>query len=369
MIGILRIVLLAMHDFCTCFDINYAARGLAMCESLIGVSRGELVRVFVLCLDEEVFELLNLYERPGIVPVPLAGIEQHDPSLLTAKNNRSKVEYYFTLSSCLVHFLLNTRKDVTLLTYLDADLFFFSPWDVLFKEMGASSIMVIPHRFPDRLRHLEQGGLFNVGWISIRNDQAGLGCVKWWRDRCLEWCYDRHEDGKFADQKYLDSWPAMFPGVRVCQNIGANVAPWNVEQYRLTRVREGVLINHTPLVFYHSQGYQWVGPKLIEPGLAGYGRFASKEVAQLILLPYAREVVSLTHRLVKRYPGFRIGAGNTRVWERQGYGKLYSLRLILEGRVMVQIRNKVIYIRCETFRRGLALWDRIHGRSTGTPRL
>jgi len=168
-----------MHDFCTCFDINYAARGLAMCESLIGVSRGEPVRVFVLCLDEEVFELLNRCQWPGLVPVPLAGIEQHDPLLLAAKNNRSKVEYYFTLSSCLVHFLLNTREDVTMLTYLDADLFFFSSWAVLFQEMGDSSIMVIPHRFPARLRHLEKGGAVICAGIHMSEIPAFPYDILW----------------------------------------------------------------------------------------------------------------------------------------------------------------------------------------------
>ena len=32
----------------------------------------------------------------------------------------------------------------------------------------------------------------------------GLKALKWWRDRCLEWCYARIEDGKFGDQFYIE---------------------------------------------------------------------------------------------------------------------------------------------------------------------
>ena len=70
------------------------------------------------------------------------------------------------------------------------------------------------------LSHLEQFGRFNVGMVSFRNDVAGLACLSRWREKCIEWCYDRVEDGKFADQGYLDDWPTEHEGVVVLDMQG-----------------------------------------------------------------------------------------------------------------------------------------------------
>ena len=61
----------------------------------------------------------------------------------------------------------------------------------------------------------------------------------WWREACLDWCYNRLEDGKFGDQKYLDSWQDNFRGVMEVKNIASILAPWNIQKYKL--------INMSPL--------------------------------------------------------------------------------------------------------------------------
>ncbi len=78
------------------------------------------------------------------------------------------------------------------------------------------------------LRHYEQHGKFNVGILSFRNDTAGRVCLADWRARCLDWCFDRLDDGKYADQKYLDGWPAKVGlALLVLDHPGVNLAPWN----------------------------------------------------------------------------------------------------------------------------------------------
>ena len=352
-----------MNSFCTYFDSNYLARGLAMWDSLRRVSNGDPVKLYVLCLDVQSFRLLSEMRPVGLVPISLEELERKDAELVTAKGNRSRAEYYFTLTSSFSHYLLTTLGNVDVLTYLDADLFFFSPWQSLLEEMRKASVMIIPHRFSNRLRKHEVSGLFNVGWISFRNNEEGRACAQWWRMKCLEWCYDRYEDGKFADQKYLDEWPMRFPGVHICKNIGANVAPWNIDSYQVRCSKGTALVDNQPLVFYHFQGYRWINSRFLEPGLAVYGDIVNKGAVRCILLPYAQQVLNMTRHLVREYEGYKIGEGNTRWHDNTGIGIMYGIRLALEGRVMVRLVGRLVYLRSGIISRLLPLWDRLHRRA------
>src|SRR5207244_8164736 len=92
-----------------------------------------------------------------------------------------------------------------------------------------------------------------VGWVSFRRDAHALACLHWWRERCLEWCYDRYEDGRFADQKYLDDWPSRFQRVAVLQHKGANLAPWNLANYTIRANGDRVLVDEAPPILSHFQ--------------------------------------------------------------------------------------------------------------------
>ncbi len=351
-----------MYHFCTYYDANYASRGLAMWESLVTVEPGTPVALFVLCLDDAAYGVVSGENAEGIIPIRLGELEAWDTGLRSVKTARSKVEYYFTLTSCWCRYLMSSRREIRILTYLDADLFFFSSWRSLFQEMGDKSILVIPHRFPNRLAKHEDSGKFNVGWISFRNDDSGNACADWWRARCLEWCYDRHEDGRFADQKYLDSWPALFKGVHVCRHIGANVAPWNVENYQVRKSNKSVMVNHEPLIFYHFQGYHWFNSNMLDPGLAVYGGHCGDNVARLVLVPYAKAVARRSRRLFLG-GGVLRSQGNTR-WRADGrVGLLYTLRLFLTGYLILSIWGILIYVGSPGVRRCFARWDRLRGRA------
>jgi len=76
----------------------------------------------------------------------------------------------------------------------------------------------------------------------------------------MDWCYDKLEDDRFADQKYLDSWPENFNGVRVIQHKGANLAPWNVANYRITTQANTVMVDEQALLFFHFHGLKQVAP-------------------------------------------------------------------------------------------------------------
>jgi len=257
----------SMRHFCTYFDQRYLIRGLTLYHSL----RAHAVpfKLWVLCFDDLTYEILSGLNLPDLKPVSLKEFEQDDEALLAAKQNRSLVEYYFTCSPSWPLYLLNSFPEIDLITYLDADLFFYSSPSPIFDELGDRSILIIGHRFPERLRAKEIYGIYNVGLLSFRNSEQGRECLEWWRASCLEWCHDYPEGGRFADQKYLDDWPTRFEQVVVLQNKGAGLAPWNWMNYKIQTKNGRMLVDGQPLIFYHFHALKILNRWLYDPVFEG----------------------------------------------------------------------------------------------------
>ena len=276
-----------MRFFCTFFDRNYLSRGLALYRSL--QEHCPEFRLWVLCMDEATYHYLTRLGLPGLEPIALKDFEEGDAPLLAAKQNRSRVEYYFTCTPSLPLYVFNHWLAVDLVTYLDADLYFFAGPEPLFEELGSGSIAIIGHRFPPDLRSLEEWGIYNVGWLSFRRDDHALACLGWWRNKCIEWCHDRIEDGRFADQKYLDDWPARFRHVVVLGHRGANLAPWNLNNYRLySPDGKTVMVDDEPLIFFHFHRLTRITPWLYDPDWTTYRVAPSTVLRRNIYLPYLR---------------------------------------------------------------------------------
>jgi hypothetical protein len=278
----------ATRQFCTYFDVRYLARGLALLDSL----RAHVgsFRLFVLCLDEETERALA--GRPGVVALRLADLERAQPALLEARANRSWLEYYYTCTPAFIAWLFSLFPDLDLLSYLDADLWFFSSPEPLFDEMGDASLMVVEHRFPEALRHLTAYGRFNVGWLSFRRDDEALGCLERWRVQCLDWCYDRVEPTRFGDQKYLDAWPQLYSRLAILRHPGASLAPWNLARFAI-EARDGrVLVDGAPLVFHHFHGLSYTRPGPFRSGLEPYGARLTPVLRRHVYRPYLRNVLA-----------------------------------------------------------------------------
>ena len=237
-------------EFCTLFDVNYLPRGLVLYRSLERVCPSFRLRVF--CMDDETKSILDRLALPNLVAISLAELESHDPALLEVKPTRTQVEYCWTATPAICLYALEREPELDQITYLDADLMFFSEPGPIFDERGAASVLIVPHRYAPQYRASEEtSGTYNVQFLTFRRDDRGLEALQWWHDRCIEWCYFRVEDGKLGDQKYLDDWPERFEGVRVLEHQGGGLAPWNVDNYVLDERDDAVFVDDRPLVFYH----------------------------------------------------------------------------------------------------------------------
>lgn len=316
-----------MLHFSTYFDQNYLLRGLALHRSL--KRHAGPFRLYVLCLDDVAYDTLVRLAIPELVPIRLSELEELDAGLLAAKETRSRVEYYFTCTAAFQCYLLRRFPAIDMLTYMDADLYFYSSPAPIFEELGSGSILIIGHRFPEHLKHLEIFGRYNVGLLTFRNDERGRICLEWWRERCIEWCYDRLEDGKFGDQKYLDDWTTRFEGVVELQHKGANVAPWNLAGFRVWERDGTVMINDDPLIFYHFHKMKMVSANLFDSGLTDRRASLNATVRRRIFAPYLRELRQLMEET---------GSSNVSTIRRgPGMSLMTRFRLIIDHKMLITI--------------------------------
>ena len=147
-----------MNHYCTYFDRGFAAPGLALWRSLAAHDPDAVL--WVLALDDLTAALLRRLGGTWMRVVTLAELEAGDPALAAAKANRTRVEYYFTLSPCWPRWLLARHPEIERITYVDADMAFFASPHPLFAalEEANASVLIVPHRFPAWLRHYERHG-------------------------------------------------------------------------------------------------------------------------------------------------------------------------------------------------------------------
>lgn len=291
-----------MRHFCTLFDSNYLLKGAAMLRTLR--EHCPDAHVHVLCMDDQVQGLLEQLDLPHITCLPLAAVE--DDALLAVKPGRGMAEYCWTLSPCLPWHVLQHNPHIDFITYLDADLYFYSSVDPLFEEIGSASIAIIEHRFTPALQHLVINGRFCVEWVSFRRDEEGMACLAYWREQCIEWCFHRLEEDRMGDQKYLDRWPGKYQNLHILQHLGAGVAPWNYGQYQFgLDAQERITVDGDPLVFYHFHQFQLLSNGSFDRLSAAYTTMGPEP--ERVYAAYERALTSWLRVVRTIRPGFSAG--------------------------------------------------------------
>jgi hypothetical protein len=240
-----------MRQYCTLFDRNYFVKGMLLYESLLKHSSQDFT-LHVLACDRWTENALREAKLEKVKIIPL-DVFEYQLRLMEVRESRSWKEYLWTLASQFLEDVLRGYREVT---YLDADLYFFSDPEQVFAEIGEASIAITPHRFIESKKHLECNGKFNVGWVTIRETAMGLECIRRWaaqtRARCSEYI-------GCGDQLFLDEWPELYGNhVHVIEHIGVNLAPWNLANYSLRQIPDLQILDvhrleygYNPVVFFH----------------------------------------------------------------------------------------------------------------------
>jgi hypothetical protein len=187
--------------------------------------------LWVLCVDDEVHDILTKLHLPNVRLLQLSKLETKE--LIRLKPGRSKAEYCWTLTPFAPRFVFEADESVERVTYLDADLWFRKHPKLIFSEFDASGkhVLITDHAYEAEYDQSTIAGQYCVQFMIFKRHYGEI-VREWWERRCIEWCYANCEDGKFGDQKYLDEWPEKFKNeVHILRDKELLLAPWNAMRY------------------------------------------------------------------------------------------------------------------------------------------
>jgi len=174
--------------------------------------------------------------------------------------------------SCFKYIFKMTETDACI--YFDPDILTFSSLEVIYSKLDKYSIFLTPHITTIETiysgdlseQRLLYSGIFNLGFIAIKNSTVGIQLIDWWEKRLEDRCFQNMMDHYFTDQKWMDFVPSLFPeSVYISSNLGFNVAPWNFYEREIIKNDESFFVTNRitndnvlhPLVFVHFSGFNY----------------------------------------------------------------------------------------------------------------
>lgn len=240
--------------FCTVADARFVLETTALYNSLAreALRFNRHLIFWVLCIDDtsmSIFKKIN----SNIQTISLSSL--NDQELLSVKNSRKVGEFAQTSKASLVNYLLKKMAPSRILTFVDSDIYFFTDPVLTYENNTRWSVLITPHWFTGKKKGFaKKVGIYNSGLVCFRNDNDGRDCAKLWRRQCIDWCFNRTEDGKFTDQFYLEEWVKKYDSVRVTQRKNVNVGNWSIDGLSIKLKNKKIFVNNEPLVCYHFHG-------------------------------------------------------------------------------------------------------------------
>lgn len=266
-------------SFCTLFNSYYLTRGIALFNSLSRVCSD--FNLYVVAFDEETKKNLNNLNHKNLIIISLEEFEDKD--LLEVKKFRTLGEYCWTCTPSIIKFCIE-KFNLEMCTYLDADLYFFSDPSLLLLNFD-EDVLITPHNYTPKFDQTDTSGIYCVQFMPFKNNLNGMKVLNWWRDKCIEWCFNRHEEGRFGDQMYLDDWPTRFENIKVDNTRGLGVAPWNIQNFEYK--------SNDEILFYHFHDFKFISDSKVDLGVYP---LRAIDIEQ-IYTPYLKEMKAIEKEL------------------------------------------------------------------------
>ncbi len=237
-----------MRSYCTIFDKNYLIQGLALYNSLKYSSRN--YQLFCLCMDTESFKLLIKFKLTNLIPIHIDDLMNSQLNIV--RNETTFGQFCWVCQPVFCEYLLNTFY-LDMIIYQESDTIFFSDPEIIINELEGYSSCLVPHNFSLDTDNAKSAGNYCIQFNAFKNNLDGLSVLNYWKTECFK--YSKNTPTLYPGQLCLDNWVDNFNGVKVINNIGAGVAPWNILQYRIFIKDQMLYVNNTPIIFYHYHAF------------------------------------------------------------------------------------------------------------------
>lgn len=175
--------------------------------------------------------------------------------------------------------------------YFDPDIYIFNKLDYFDNLLDKYSIVLVPHIvYPNLMNDDEktflQSGIYNLGFLALKNSETSIRLLEWWGAKLLNSCFDDVLDYTFTDQKWMNFVPAMFLNeeVYVSRYLGANIAPWNFYEREMIFqdnapsevYSRNMHKDRVPILFIHFSGFDYSSLLLGTRKRTRYGSYQMK---------------------------------------------------------------------------------------------
>ena len=247
-----------MHYYCTVVSKAYIHKGIMLYQSL--KAHDESFKLYFICMSTEVQSILEQLVTENAEFITMEAIEKQDFALASVKETRNEKEYAWTSKASILLYMFKNYPALDHILWLDSDIVFYSSPEPVFAELNTCHILLTKEGFKGRNKRLSaRYGTYNTGLMGFRKSVISLDCLEYFRNRCIDWCYDKVIPGKWSDQMYVNDWTVRFKKVRVSNNPGINATAWNIQESDVKRYNNDLYINDHKLVFYHYSGFRILG--------------------------------------------------------------------------------------------------------------
>jgi len=291
---------------CTIIAKNYIAHARTLVESFLEWHPG--IPCYVLIVDE--FEGYVVPAQEQFEVISLRELEL--PKVTSFCFKYSVTELCTATKPFLLEHLIQ-KRGVEKLLYIDPDILITGALTDLYARLERFDIVLTPHvetDFPDDGLQPDdsavlQTGLFNLGFIGVRDSENTRKFLRWWKGKLENKCVVHVQGGLFVDQKFMDLASVLFENIYVEKSPGYNVAYWNLHSRKIGKSDGRWTCNEGPLYFFHFSGYQQDDRESLTthvPKSEMRYRLADRPELEEMFSEYARRVAGNGYAESRRWP-------------------------------------------------------------------
>jgi hypothetical protein len=183
--------------------------------------------------------------------------------------SRTKFESLISIKPELILELCKSTPENEFVIYHDTDVIFFSSLDEYSGFKSYHSVYFFEHLYSSEKENYPYGK-YNAGLLVLRNDILTRKFLENWSRKCNEWCFLRVENGRYADQKYLEEFINHdHVSAEICKAINLGMHYFDSGS-KVRKMQHRIFIDNQALICFHFHGFK-VHKRITESGLNRYG--------------------------------------------------------------------------------------------------